>query len=213
MARDEALTISGSDRWALSGGPKTSLPVASKTDANPRGGHRSCLRAPANPTCTGDFALLVNTTEYVGTRMALTLKVECKVRRRSSKQAIETSVSDSGPGVAAEVTDIIFEPFVTSKFFGMGMGLSIRDNRISWRRLRMVREVRSEAMPPLGSASTRAALAASSMRFARSTTSAACSAAMSSGRSSGVVVTGPIIPHRRGRRATQPQGESIGRSP
>ena len=44
-----------------------------------------------------------------------------------------------------------------------------------------------------------AALAASSMRFARSTTSAACSAAMSSGRSSGAVVTGPIIPHRRGR--------------
>jgi len=44
----------------------------------PRGGHRSCLRAPANPTCTGDFALLVNTTEYVGTRMARTLKVEAK---------------------------------------------------------------------------------------------------------------------------------------
>jgi hypothetical protein len=34
-------------------------------------------------------------------------------------------VSDSGPGVAAEVTDTIFEPFVTSKPFGMGMGLSI----------------------------------------------------------------------------------------
>src|SRR5437764_43719 len=37
------------------------------------------------------------------------------------------------------------------------------------------------------------------MRFARSTTSTACSAAMSLWRSSGVVVTGPIIPHRYGR--------------
>jgi len=34
-------------------------------------------------------------------------------------------VSDSGPGIAAEVTDTIFEPFVTTKPRGMGMGLSI----------------------------------------------------------------------------------------
>ena len=45
--------------------------------------------------------------------------------RRNSKQAIEISVADSGPGVTAEVTDTIFEPFVTTKSFGMGMGLSI----------------------------------------------------------------------------------------
>src|SRR5439155_8925083 len=55
------------------------------------------------------------------------------------------------------------------------------------------------ALATASSASTRAALAASSMRFARSTTSTACSAAMSLWRSSGVVVTGPIIPHRYGR--------------
>jgi two-component system sensor kinase FixL len=45
--------------------------------------------------------------------------------RRSSKHAIEISVADSGPGVAAEVADTIFEPFVTTKQLGMGMGLSI----------------------------------------------------------------------------------------
>lgn len=45
--------------------------------------------------------------------------------RRKSHNAIEVSVSDSGPGIAAEVTDTIFEPFVTTKPRGMGMGLSI----------------------------------------------------------------------------------------
>ena len=45
--------------------------------------------------------------------------------RRNSKHAIEISVADSGPGVAAEVEDTIFEPFITTKPLGMGMGLSI----------------------------------------------------------------------------------------
>jgi two-component system sensor kinase FixL len=45
--------------------------------------------------------------------------------RRNNKHAIEISVADSGPGVAAEVVDTIFEPFVTTKPLGMGMGLSI----------------------------------------------------------------------------------------
>jgi two-component system sensor kinase FixL len=45
--------------------------------------------------------------------------------RRSGKHAVEISVADSGPGVASEVIDTIFEPFTTTKPFGMGMGLSI----------------------------------------------------------------------------------------
>ena len=45
--------------------------------------------------------------------------------RRSDKHAIEISVADSGPGVASEMTDTIFEPFITTKPLGMGMGLSI----------------------------------------------------------------------------------------
>jgi two-component system, LuxR family, sensor kinase FixL len=44
---------------------------------------------------------------------------------RNSKHAVEISVTDSGPGVAAEVADTIFEPFITTKPLGMGMGLSI----------------------------------------------------------------------------------------
>jgi two-component system, LuxR family, sensor kinase FixL len=67
--------------------------------------------------------------------------------RRNSKQAIEISVADSGPGVAAEVTDTIFEPFITTKPFGMGMGLSISRAIIESHggSLRMVRGAHSGA--------------------------------------------------------------------
>lgn len=40
-------------------------------------------------------------------------------------EAVEISVSDSGPGLAADVTERLFEPFVTTKLHGMGVGLSI----------------------------------------------------------------------------------------
>jgi two-component system sensor kinase FixL len=35
------------------------------------------------------------------------------------------SVSDTGPGVSEEVADQLFQPFVTTKRTGMGVGLSI----------------------------------------------------------------------------------------
>jgi signal transduction histidine kinase len=49
------------------------------------------------------------------------------VVRTASKDggAVEVAVEDSGPGVAPELGDKIFEPFVTSRTDGMGMGLSI----------------------------------------------------------------------------------------
>ena len=45
--------------------------------------------------------------------------------RGNGRQEVEISVSDSGPGIPAEVKDTIFESFVTTKASGMGMGLSI----------------------------------------------------------------------------------------
>jgi two-component system sensor kinase FixL len=45
--------------------------------------------------------------------------------RLSGKDAIQISVADSGPGVTLDMTDAIFEPFITTKPLGMGMGLSI----------------------------------------------------------------------------------------
>jgi two-component system, LuxR family, sensor kinase FixL len=45
--------------------------------------------------------------------------------RGSSKGMIEIVVSDTGPGIAEEVADKLFQPFVTTKSSGMGVGLSI----------------------------------------------------------------------------------------
>jgi PAS domain S-box-containing protein len=41
------------------------------------------------------------------------------------EQTVEISVTDSGPGLSAEVSDRLFEPFVSTKSDGMGLGLSI----------------------------------------------------------------------------------------
>jgi signal transduction histidine kinase len=38
---------------------------------------------------------------------------------------VRISVTDTGPGVGADGVDQIFEPFVTSKIHGLGLGLAI----------------------------------------------------------------------------------------
>jgi two-component system sensor kinase FixL len=50
-------------------------------------------------------------------------KIVIGARRRA--RMIEISVTDSGPGFAQEVRDKLFEPFVSTKDQGMGVGLSI----------------------------------------------------------------------------------------
>jgi two-component system, NtrC family, C4-dicarboxylate transport sensor histidine kinase DctB len=40
-------------------------------------------------------------------------------------QTVRLSVSDDGPGVSPELRDTLFQPFVTSKREGIGLGLAI----------------------------------------------------------------------------------------
>jgi two-component system sensor kinase FixL len=41
------------------------------------------------------------------------------------EDAVEVVVTDTGPGIAAEIAHQLFQPFVTTKADGMGIGLSI----------------------------------------------------------------------------------------
>jgi two-component system sensor kinase FixL len=86
--------------------------------------------------------LLRNAMEAVeGTNtISRTIVVEA---RRKSRHAIEIAVADSGPGVSDEMKDNIFDPFVTTKPLGMGMGLSISRSIIESHggSLRMARNV------------------------------------------------------------------------
>jgi two-component system nitrogen regulation sensor histidine kinase GlnL len=52
-----------------------------------------------------------------------------KVRGASGQAArgapLEIRIIDNGPGVPASLRDLLFEPFVTTKSFGAGLGLAL----------------------------------------------------------------------------------------
>jgi two-component system sensor kinase FixL len=50
---------------------------------------------------------------------------EITISTRSKGQTIEVSVADTGPGLAPEISAQLFQPFVSTKRNGMGMGLAI----------------------------------------------------------------------------------------
>ena len=70
------------------------------------------------------FNLLRNAMEAInacdGDRRELSIRAS-----QNGKESVEIAVSDSGVGVPPEIADRLFEPFVTSKAHGMGIGLSI----------------------------------------------------------------------------------------
>jgi two-component system sensor kinase FixL len=53
-------------------------------------------------------------------RRELTLSI-----RPSGDDMVEVAVADTGPGISNEIRPKLFQPFVTSKAHGMGVGLSI----------------------------------------------------------------------------------------
>jgi two-component system, NtrC family, sensor histidine kinase HydH len=54
-----------------------------------------------------------------------TLRVEVQPATESDHEGVELRLSDTGPGVPEELREEIFNPFVTTKKTGVGLGLSI----------------------------------------------------------------------------------------
>jgi two-component system sensor kinase FixL len=57
--------------------------------------------------------------------MQVSPKRDLTVRTAMDGDAIEVAVSDTGPGLSDEVAARLFQPFVTTKEKGMGIGLTI----------------------------------------------------------------------------------------
>jgi two-component system, NtrC family, sensor histidine kinase HydH len=54
-----------------------------------------------------------------------TLRVEVRLGTQNNREGVELKLADSGPGVPEELREEIFNPFVTTKKTGVGLGLSI----------------------------------------------------------------------------------------
>jgi signal transduction histidine kinase len=68
--------------------------------------------------------LIVNAYEAMEGRPGR-LRVSTSGDSRDAQPGLRVEIEDSGPGVAAELREQIFNPFVTSKKTGVGLGLSI----------------------------------------------------------------------------------------
>ena len=75
--------------------------------------------------CEQAFVNLVqNAYEAMG-QQGGALGVEVFSARRNEQPGIEVRLKDTGPGIPAELREQIFNPFVTTKASGVGLGLSI----------------------------------------------------------------------------------------
>jgi signal transduction histidine kinase len=72
--------------------------------------------------------LMLNAIEAVGECGKVTVELGGEVKpdfKRTQLKDIVIHVSDNGPGVSDEMKEKIFEPFVSSKDTGMGLGLAV----------------------------------------------------------------------------------------
>ena len=53
------------------------------------------------------------------------LRVKANALRREGRSGVEVRIEDTGPGIPADLREEIFNPFVTTKKSGVGLGLSI----------------------------------------------------------------------------------------
>ena len=68
------------------------------------------------------FNLVRNAVEAmaIGTRRVLTIRT-----RLTSDRMVEVSIADTGPGLSPDIRTKLFEPFLTTKVSGLGIGLSV----------------------------------------------------------------------------------------
>ena len=70
--------------------------------------------------------VLLNLIRNAVEAMQRSPRQQLEIRSRPARGGlVEVVVSDSGPGLAPEVAEVLFQPFNTSKEKGMGLGLSI----------------------------------------------------------------------------------------
>ena len=79
------------------------------------------LLGNAAHACSGDDAATIT----IRTRFVSGLTFRALRLGRPQRLPVELRVSDTGPGIAPELGDHIFEPFVTSKEKGEGLGLAL----------------------------------------------------------------------------------------
>lgn len=69
--------------------------------------------------------VLVNLLRNAVEAMAETERRELTLSLTRRDDMVEVAVSDTGPGIAPDIADRLFRPFVTTKAHGMGIGLAI----------------------------------------------------------------------------------------
>ncbi|MBZ5600546.1 MAG: hypothetical protein LAN83_19765 [Acidobacteriia bacterium] len=75
--------------------------------------------------CEQAFINLVqNAYEAMGSQGG-TLRVDVAAANMNGRRGVEVRLKDSGPGIPADLREQIFNPFVTTKSTGVGLGLSI----------------------------------------------------------------------------------------
>jgi C4-dicarboxylate-specific signal transduction histidine kinase len=69
--------------------------------------------------------LLMNGIEAVQSCPPDSRRIVVEARPGEQRGGVEIEVRDSGPGISESVSDLIFEPFYTTKSDGMGIGLAL----------------------------------------------------------------------------------------
>ncbi len=75
--------------------------------------------------CEQAFRNLVKNAYEAREENGGTLRVEVRTATLEGREGIEVLLTDTGPGVPKKLLEEIFNPFVTTKKTGVGLGLSI----------------------------------------------------------------------------------------